>query len=165
VLFTFPSQYLFAIGLSGVFSLAKWSWQIHAGFHVSRITQDTARYWIYFVYGTITLYGTTFQKFSTIKPKSILQSYNPNNAETLLVWAIPCSLATTWGITIVFFSSGYLDVSVLRVGILSDLIPSVSRVSPFGHLRIAGYLHLPVAYRSLSRPSSPLRAKASTMRP
>ena len=32
-----------------------------------------------------------------------------------MVWALPRSLATTYGITIVFFSSGYLDVSVLRV--------------------------------------------------
>ena len=32
------------------------------------------------------------------------------------------------------------------------------RVSPFGHPRIKGYLHLPEAYRSLSRPSSPSRA-------
>ena len=31
-------------------------------------------------------------------------------------------------------------------------------VPPFGNLRIKGYLHLPVAYRSLSRPSSPPRA-------
>ena len=38
-------------------------------------------------------------------------------------------------------------------------------VSPFGNLRIKGYLHLPVAYRSLTRPSSPLRAKASAMCP
>nr|WP_057059588.1 hypothetical protein [Bacteroides fragilis] len=30
---------------------------------------------------------------------------------------------------------------------------------------IKGYLHLPEAYRSLSRPSSPPRAKASAMRP
>ena len=29
-----------------------------------------------------------------------------------------------------------------------------SRVSPFGHLRIFGCLHLPVAFRSLPRPSS-----------
>ena len=28
-------------------------------------------------------------------------------------------------------------------------------VAPFGNLRIKGYLHLPEAYRSLSRPSSP----------
>src|SRR4051794_21393899 len=33
-----------------------------------------------------------------------------------LVWALPCSLATTGGIIVIFFSSGYLDVSVLRVG-------------------------------------------------
>ena len=45
-----------------------------------------------------------------------MQSYNPNNALTLLVWAVPFSLATTGGITIVFFSTGYLDVSVQRVG-------------------------------------------------
>ena len=38
-------------------------------------------------------------------PKSIIN----------LVWAPPISLATTFGITIVFFSSGYLDVSVPRV--------------------------------------------------
>ncbi len=46
-----------------------------------------------------------------------------------------------------------------------DDTPSVYRVSPFGNLRIKGYLHLPEAYRSLSRPSSPLRAKASAIRP
>ena len=43
VLFTFPSQYWFAIGLSGVFSLTGWSRQIHARFLVSRATQDTTR--------------------------------------------------------------------------------------------------------------------------
>ena len=31
-------------------------------------------------------------------------------------------------------------------------------VPPFGYLWISGYLHLPTAFRSLSRPSSPLRA-------
>ena len=42
---------------------------------------------------------------------------------------------------------------------------SLSRwVSPFGHLRINGYLLLPAAFRSLSRPSSALSAKASTLR-
>ena len=42
VLFTFPSQYWFAIGLSLVFSLTGWSRQIHAEFLVLRATQDTA---------------------------------------------------------------------------------------------------------------------------
>ena len=38
------------------------------------------------------------------------------------------------------------------------------RVSPFGNLRVNGYLRLTAAYRSLSRPSSALGAKASSMR-
>ena len=38
-------------------------------------------------------------------------------------------------------------------------------VSPFGHLRIVGHLHLPEAFRSLSRPSSAPIAKASSLRP
>ena len=37
-------------------------------------------------------------------------------------------------------------------------------VSPFRHPRISGYLLLPVAFRSLSRLSSALSAKASTLR-
>ena len=42
MLFTFPSRYWFAIGLQGVFSLAGWSRLIHAGFLVTRATQDPA---------------------------------------------------------------------------------------------------------------------------
>ena len=38
-------------------------------------------------------------------------------------------------------------------------------VLPFGHPRIKGHLHLRADFRSLSRPSSPPRAKASAMRP
>ena len=47
--------------------------------------------------------------------QEISRSYNPSRAVTLLVWANPRSLATTYGITFVFFSSAYLDVSVQRV--------------------------------------------------
>ena len=39
-----------------------------------------------------------------------------------------------------------------------------SRVSPFRYLRIIGYLLLPEAFHSLSRLSSALSAKASTLR-
>ena len=81
----------------------------------------------------------------------MLQSYNPIFAETIMVWAVPRSLATTRGIIIIFSSSRYLDVSVPWVSLLSDYW-----VSPFGNLWIKGYLPLPKAYRSLSRPSSPL---------
>ena len=41
---------------------------------------------------------------------------------------------------------------------------SSRRVSPFRHLRISGHLLLPAAFRSLSRLSSALSAKASTLR-
>ena len=52
-------------------------------------------------------------------------SYNPNYAVTYLVWANPLSLATTHGITFVFSSSAYLDVSVQRVRPLSGTISSI----------------------------------------
>ena len=41
VLFTFPSRYLFTVGCQLVFSLIQWSGQIHAEFHVHRVTWDT----------------------------------------------------------------------------------------------------------------------------
>jgi hypothetical protein len=40
---------------------------------------------------------------------------------------------------------------------------AAGRVSPFGHPGITAHVQLPQAYRSLSRPSSPLDAKASTV--
>ena len=61
------------------------------------------------------LLWTDFPDSSSIRLQCTLQSYNPSNAETLLVWAISISLATTPEITIVFSSSAYLDVSVQRV--------------------------------------------------
>ena len=55
--------------------------------------------------------------------------------------------------------------SSLRLPTLRYNMSSTYWVIPFGNPRIKGYLHLPGAYRSLSRPSSPPRAKASAMRP
>ncbi len=46
---------------------------------------------------------------------AVCGSYNPAGAETPAVWAGPLSLATTQGVTVVFSSTGYLDVSVPRV--------------------------------------------------
>jgi hypothetical protein len=90
--------------------------------------------------------------------QEIPRSYNPGNAATSPVWANPLSLATTHGITFVFFSSAYLDVSVQRVRPLSGNVPSAHWVAPFGYLRINRCVPVPAAFRSLSRPSSPLRA-------
>ena len=39
VLFTFPSRYWYTIGLSGVFSLARWCWHIQTEFHRFRLTR------------------------------------------------------------------------------------------------------------------------------
>ena len=100
-------------------------------------------------------------------------------------WPGPVSLATTSGVSVDVLSYGYLDVSVPRVRHFTPILFRVSYllailvnlvypcgqtrfykylrwVSPFGNLRIKGYSHLPVAYRSVSRPSSPVHAKAST---
>ena len=81
-------------------------------------------------------------------------------------WPGPRSLATTNGVSVDVLSSGYLDVSVPRVRLLSlcihDRIPLLWWVSPFGYLRIKGCSHLPITFRSVPRPSSPLKAKAST---
>ena len=44
-----------------------------------------------------------------------------------------------------------------------DAYSSCMRVSPFGYLRIVGYVLLPEAFRSLSRPSSAPGAKASAL--
>ncbi len=71
---------------------------------------------------------------------------------------------------VIFFSSGYLDVSVHRVPSVRLCIHRTvtaryrRRVSPFGHLRVKAYLQLTAAFRSLSRPSSALDAKAFTLR-
>ena len=94
----------------------------------------------------------------------------PRSARTP-VWALPLSLAATYGITFVFSSSGYLDVSVHRVPSFNLWIQlKVTEVFSAGlpHSDICGssaYLQLTAAFRSLSRLSSALSAKASALRP
>jgi len=107
-----------------------------------------------------------------------------------MVWALPRSLATTWGIEIFrlaltnkfanislkivssFYSSGYLDVSVPQVA-FNDLFIQ-SKISCFywqdglPHSEISGSkvaCHLTEAYRRLLRPSSSFIVKASTIHP
>ena len=66
-----------------------------------------------FAYGAFTLSGWLSQNHSARIIESIMQS-EPHGARTM-VWALPRSLAATYGIEFSFFSSGYLDVSVPRV--------------------------------------------------
>ena len=84
------------------------------------------------------------------------QSYNPNIAETILVWALPRSLATTSGIIIIFSSCGYLDVSVPRVRLSLGEISCLQH-DGLPHSEIAGskvvctYPTLIAAYHVLHR--------------
>ena len=78
-----------------------------------RITQGHPRLHPVFAYRPFTFYGVAFQPLR-------LTFRIPHRSPTTpgakpLVWADPLSLATTNGISIDFFSSGYLDVSVLQV--------------------------------------------------
>ena len=66
-----------------------------------------------FAYGAFTLSGRLSQSRSATSRGSIMRS-EPQSARTL-VWALSISLAATFEITVVFSSSGYLDVSVHRV--------------------------------------------------
>ena len=105
---------LCAIGYRGVFSLGRWSSQIPTRFHVSRGTRGHPRVIQDFAYRTITVYGRPFQ---TVLLSIIIPHRGPTTPylQADMVWAVPRSLAATNGISIDFFSSGYLDVSVPRV--------------------------------------------------
>ena len=70
-----------------------------------------------FAYGAFTLSGRLSQNRSARFAESFMRS-EPQNARAL-VWALPVPLAATPGITFVFSSSGYLDVSVHRVPFLT----------------------------------------------
>ena len=123
---------------------------------------------ILFAYGALTLYGRPSQTF-LLKMSSRDDCPQPRRINPT-VWPLPRSLATTYGISVDFSSSPYLDVSVQAVPHV-HLFDSMHGtrvllwwVSPFGNLRIIGYLLLPEAYRSLSRPSSAPDAKAFPLR-
>ena len=114
---------------------------------------------MHFVNGAITHYGQTFQTvrlyMEFLTSRDIPNKpHNPRTIEMARVWAVPRSLAATYGITIVFCSWGYLDVSVppvrhARLCIHHALLEHYLQwVSPFGNLRVKACL---AAHRSLSQ--------------
>ena len=146
VLFAFPSRYWFTIGQLGVFSLGGWSPHVQSGYHVSRPTRFHNL--CLFVYGAITLYRQAFQLV-------------PLKHKLLKGWS-PFARRSTKGISVDFFSSGYLDVSVPRVRLLYLCIQyKIPVKGGFPHSEISGsklICQLPEAYRRLLRPSSPSTA-------
>ena len=133
---------------------------------VSRVRRYSGYSWLLsvFAYETLTLFGgpshvllLTFSIPSAVRTPKVL---------LLSVWPLPRSLATTCGISVDFFSSPYLDVSVQAVPRIR-LFDSphadrffICRVSPFGYPRVAGCFRLTVAFRRSLRPSSAPGAKA-----
>ena len=95
---------------------------------------------------------------------AVCPSHDPAGALTPAVWAHPLSLAATRGITCLF--SPPAATKMFQFTAFAHL--SVSHrcgVPPFGHPRVAGCLRLAGEFRRLSRPSSPLGAWASSVRP
>ena len=136
---------------------------------VSRVRRYSGFSWLLsvFAYETLTLFGgpshvllLTFSIPSAVRTPKVL---------LLSVWPLPRSLATTYGISVDFSSSPYLDVSVQAVPLIQLWIHCMIHrrypmwIAPFGHLRINACLQLPAAFRSLPRPSSAPSAKAFTL--
>ena len=122
-----------------------------------------------FTYGAFTLCGRLSQNRSVSFQESLMQSVTPECTHSGLGSS---AFARRYLQNRVFF----LFLRVLRCFSSPGSLPYVMdwrmedrgvlcRVSPFRDLRIKGYLLLPEAYRSLSRLSSALSAKASALCP
>ena len=122
-----------------------------------------------FIYGAFTLCGRLSQNRSVSFRESFMQSVTPECTHSGLGSS---AFARRYLQNRVFF----LFLRVLRCFSSPGSLPYVMdwrmddrgvlcRVSPFRDLRIKGYLLLPEAYRSLSRLSSALSAKASALCP
>jgi hypothetical protein len=171
VLFTFPSRYSCTIGRGRVFSLGGWSPRIQAGL----LGAPTLLRYPCHTHEKSSPTGLSPAVAGRSRPLRLLTMHVRDNAPHSPttpdprkdpVWALPRSLAATWGISLDFSSCRYLDVSVPCVGPPKGVTGlSTRRVAPFGYPWITGCVLLPMAFRSLPRPSSPARAQASPVCP
>ena len=137
---------------------------------VSRVRRYSGFSWLSssFAYVTLTLFRWSSHTIQLDYLMPLCCPY-PSGISTV-VWPLPRSLATTDGISVDVFSSPYLDVSVQAVPPVYLWIQyTVTRhdsgwIAPFGNPRIDAHLRLPMAFRSLSRPSSAPSAKAFPLR-
>ena len=120
-----------------------------------------------FEYGALTRYGPAFQPVLLDNLPSLERSYYPATRLNAAGLGSSPFARRYWGNRYYF-----LFLQVLRCFSSLRSPPSINGyrnrfrwVAPFGHLRVKAYLPLAAAFRSLSRPSSPPRAKASSMRP
>jgi hypothetical protein len=130
-----------------------------------------------FVYRTVTCCGPTFQTvrlacwFVTPRPFGPLIPATPPHASVLGFRLFPFRSPLLGESNFLSLPRGtemshFPPLASSRLCIQRGMTGHDSRrVSPFGHPRVEDCLRLTEAYRSLPRPSSPSRAKASTMRP
>ena len=118
---------------------------------MSRRTQDPIRLQLDFKYRACTFFG---RAFDPVLLSSLLPYHGPSTPVLGPVWASPLSLAATQGITVVFFSSGYLDVSVRRVPLLQAMYSPADDSScllPGSPIRTSPLLRFLTASRSFSQ--------------
>ena len=82
---------------------------------MSRATPDLPCRKESYGYGAVTLAAGVFHRLFSFYLPCVTGVLYPGMAVTMPVWARPSSIASTGGFTVVFSSSGYLDVSVHRV--------------------------------------------------
>ena len=171
---------LSAIGHQGIFRLSGWSRQIHTGFLGPRAT------WVSLKQAADI--STTGVLPSTPDLSHVLRLHQrfitrptagrPQKRDPTTPYTQPLPGLTRIRFGLIRFRSPLLPESrlfSLPEGTEMFHFPSFASyinirylayarwVSPFRNLRITGYCRLPEAYRRLSRLSSPLTAKASTM--
>ena len=95
---------LYSIGHMVVFSLRRWSSVLPSGFLVSRCTLDTLR--LYSISCTGLLPSSVHLSKCVLLSSSVLNRVLTPHILLYAVWAVPISLATTFGIDFSFFSSG-----------------------------------------------------------
>ena len=133
---------------SKVFCLGGWSPLLPTGFLVSRGTLDSNWLTFPFIYKAFTFCGRLSQ---VVQLGIVLHYVSPQPQTTEIIWfgLLPCSLAATLGISIDFFSSGYLDVSVPQVPSYLTIGDS-TLLLPGSPIRISAGQGLLAAHRSFS---------------
>ena len=145
-----------------------WSPRIHTGLHVSCATLDTHMPCSVSVTGLLPCFVQLSRSLHLPNSNQLL---GPNPKDISISGLASCNFARHYfrNRLFTFSSSRYLDVSVpwvpsVRLCIhLTVTLYYQCCVPTFGYLRIFVHLQLPVAFRSLSRPSSAPDAKASTI--
>ena len=153
---------LCAIGSCRVFSLGGWSPQIPTGFHVSRRTQvRTSLPSGFRLRGFHPLCLTVPSHSANLRLSSALScALQPHICLHIWFGLLPVRSPLLRESHFDFFSCWYLDGSLPSVSHQYTMCSCTDKchpdiwVTPFGYLRIIGYVLLPSAFRSLSRPSS-----------